>query len=217
MQAHAKDLDVKIGDNGIWVTQVQGPNAFKVLEGVVNGLMPEKFDYFDMTHAPIAGEQVVITRTGFTNELGWAYYLEPHQDVQAIGKVILEADAPFAMMPTLAEAFRARRIEAGLLNADSDFDDTTTSFAAGLGCLVEFDKGDFSGRDALLQAEKTCRTWGLKVSGGIAQIGRMLYRNGIACASAFLLYLDCGVAIIHRHGRSGECRIRQGDGLMNKL
>ena len=162
--------------------------------------MPEKFDYFDMAHVPIAGEQVVITRTGFTNELGWEYYLEPHQDVQAIGTAILEADAPFGMMLTSAEAFRARRIEAGLLNASSDFDNTTTPFAVGLGCLAEFDKGDFSGHEALLQAEKTCRTWGLKVSGDIAQIGRMLYRNGISCgkvcSSAFSPYLDCGVAII---------------------
>jgi aminomethyltransferase len=200
MKAHAHDLDVKIGDTDIWVTQIQGPNAMKVLANAIDGPMPEPFNYFDMACVPIAGEMVVITRTGFTNELGWEYYLEPHQDAHVIGKAILEAGAEFGMMPTSAEAFRARRIEAGLLNAGSDFDETTTPFAAGLGHLVDFEKADFSGRDALLTADRSRRTWGLKVTEGIAQIGRTLTQQGAicgrVCSSARSPYLDCGVAII---------------------
>jgi len=182
------------------VTQIQGPNAMKVLANAIDGPMPEPFNYFDMACVPIAGEMVVITRTGFTNELGWEYYLEPHQDAHVIGKAILEAGSEFGMMPTSAEAFRARRIEAGLLNAGSDFDETTTPFAAGLGHLVDFEKADFSGRDALLTADRSRRTWGLKVTEGIAQIGRTLTQQGAicgrVCSSARSPYLDCGVAII---------------------
>ncbi|MCY3769285.1 MAG: aminomethyl transferase family protein [Gammaproteobacteria bacterium] len=200
MKAHARGLEVDIGDPGIWVTQVQGPNALQVLEAAIEGPMPAPFNYFDMARVPIAGEEVVITRTGFTGELGWEYYLEPHQDVQAVGRTILDAGAAFGMMPTSAEAFRARRIEAGLLNAGSDFDETTTPFDAGLGHLVDFKKEDFSGRDALLEVGRSCRTWGMRVRGGIARIGRTLFRDrtscGRVCSSAFSPFLDCGVAII---------------------
>lgn len=200
MKAHSKGLDVSVGDTGIWVTQVQGPNAMKVLEAAIDGPMPQPFNYFDMARVVIAGEEVVITRTGFTNELGWEYYLEPHQDVEAIGEAILNAGAEFGMMPTSAEAFRARRIEAGLLNAGSDFDETTTPFDAGLGHLVDFNTADFSGRDALLKASRENRTWGAKVKDGIAQIGRTLSQDdstcGKVCSSAHSPFLQCGVAIV---------------------
>lgn len=205
MKAHARDLDVQIGDTGIWVTQVQGPNALKVLANAIDDhQLPELFNYFDMVRVPIAGESIVITRTGFTNELGWEYYLEPHQNAEAIGEAILKAGAEFGMMPTSAEAFRTRRIEAGLLNAGSDFDETTTPFDAGLGHLVDFDKADFSGRDALLKASRETRTWGAKVKEGIAQIGRTLSRDGKlcgkVCSSAHSPFLQCGVAIIRLDG-----------------
>ncbi len=200
MKAHSKGLDVTVADTGIWVTQVQGPNSMKVLGAAIDGPMPQPFNYFDMARLAIAGQEVVITRTGFTNELGWEYYLEPHQDVEAIGEAILNAGAEFGMMPTSAEAFRARRIEAGLLNAGSDFDETTTPFDAGLGHLVDFDKADFSGRDALLKVSRENRTWGAKVNDGIAQIGRTLSRDGSicckVCSSAYSPFLQCGVAIV---------------------
>ena len=104
------------------------------------------------------------------------------------------------MTPTSADAFRARRIEAGLLNAGSDFDETTTPFAAGLGHMIDFDKGDFCGREALQKADQRCRTWGLKTEGGIAQIGRTLKLYGVeagrVCSSAWSPFQNCGVALV---------------------
>lgn len=164
-----------------------------------------------MSRVSIAGESVVITRTGYTNELGWEYYLQPHQNIEAIGEAILKAGAEFGMMPTSAEAFRSRRIEAGLLNAGSDFDETTTPFDAGLVHLVDFDKDDFSGRDALQKANRENRTWGAKVKDGIAQIGRTLSQNGNicgkVCSSANSPFLQCGVAII----RLDNAELQPGD------
>jgi aminomethyltransferase len=96
--------------------------------------------------------------------------------------------------------FRARRIEAGLLNAGSDFDATTTPFAAGLGGFVDFDKGDFIGRAALLDADRSCRTWGLRTNGGVADLGDTLTVDsrpaGRVCSSGWSPYQQCGVAIV---------------------
>jgi glycine cleavage system aminomethyltransferase T len=198
--ANARGLDVGVFDPGVWVSQVQGPKSLEVLANALDGSMPEPFKYFDMAEVTIAGQPVVLTRSGFTNELGWEFYLLPDTDIDAVGGRILEAGKPFGMTPTSADAFRARRIEAGLLNAGSDFDVTTTPFDVGLGHMVEFNKGEFCGREALLHADKRCRTWGLRTEGGVAQIGRTLRSNGldagVVCSSAWSPYQQCGVAIV---------------------
>jgi len=198
--ANARGLDVEVFDPGIWISQVQGPKSFDVLAATVDGDLPRPFNYFDMAEVTIAGQSVVLTRSGFTNELGWEFYLLPGTDIDALGARILEAGKPFDMTPTSADAFRTRRIEAGLLNAGSDFSERTTPFDAGLGHMVDFDKSEFCGREALLQSDHRCRTWGLRTEGGIAQIGRTLKSNGldvgVVCSSAWSPYQQCGVAIV---------------------
>ena len=69
-RAHASDLDVDVRDPDVWVSQVQGPRSLAVLAAVVDGDPPEPFRYFDIAEVSIAGQPVVITRSGFTNELG---------------------------------------------------------------------------------------------------------------------------------------------------
>ena len=198
MRALALELDVAVWDPGVWISQVQGPNALRILEASVDGAYPEPFRYFDAAEVTIAGQPVVITRTGFTNELGWEFYLDPATDMKAIGARILEAGRPFGMAPIAA--FGARRIEAGLLNAGSEFDHTTTPFAAGLGHMVDFEKGDFVGRRALMEADRGRRVWGLRVEAGIAAAGSALRRDGVlvgrVCSSAWSPYQRCGVALV---------------------
>ncbi|MQX36723.1 aminomethyltransferase family protein [Roseospira navarrensis] len=200
LRAHARGLDVAVFDPDTWVSQVQGPDALRVLEAAVGGAYPDPFRYFDVARVRIADQDVVVTRTGFTNELGWEIYLEPHLDAQAIGDRILEAGRPFDLRPVAIGG--ARRIEAGLLNAGSDFDETVTPFAAGLGGMVDLDKPDFIGKTALRDADRRARTWGLRVPDGIARLGRGLRRRGTAaamgrvCSTAWSPYQRCGVAIV---------------------
>ena len=106
----------------------------------------------------------------------------------------------FDLLLTGTPVFRARRIEAGLLNAGSDFDANTTPYDAGLGKFVEFDGRNFIGRKALEIANKSCRTWGMRVDNGIAQLGRRIYLNGNiigqVCSSGYSPYQKCGVCIV---------------------
>lgn len=194
LRAHAAGMDVAVTDPDVWVSQVQGPDALSVLEAAVDpGGYPERLRYFDIATVPIAGQRVIVSRTGFTNELGWEFYLEPDADTRAVGDRILAAGEPFGMKPGSAAAFRARRIEAGILNAGSDFDETVTPFAAGLGQLVDLD-GGFIGGDALRGADRRRRTWGLRTPGGVARLGRV--PGGVVCSSAWSPYQQCGVAIV---------------------
>ena len=198
LRAHARGLDVAIFDPEVWISQVQGPDSLRVLAAAVDGAAPEPFRYFDAATVRIAGQEVVITRSGFTNELGWEVYLGPEIDVDAVGARLLEAGAPYGMTPVAVGG--ARRIEAGLLNAGSDFDATVTPFAAGLGSMVTLDKPDFIGKGALLTADRRCRTWGLRVQGGTARTGRGLMRDGVGagrvCSAAWSPLQQCGVAIV---------------------
>ena len=198
MRAHARGLDVAIFDPGVWISQVQGPDALRILAAAVDGAAPDRFRYFDAATVRIAGQEVVITRSGFTNELGWEVYLGPEIDTDAVGARLLEAGAPSGLIPVAVGG--ARRIEAGLLNAGSDFDATVTPFAAGLGSMVTFDKPDFIGKGALQMADRHQRTWGLRVCGGTARTGKGITRDGVCvgrvCSTAWSPFQNCGVAIV---------------------
>lgn len=199
-KAHAAGLEVEVFDPEVWVSQVQGPRSLDVLGEVVDGDYPEPFRYFDLVEATIAGQPVVVSRSGFTNELGWEIYMDPNIDHAAVGDRIMEAGQPYGMIITSIEAFRPRRIEAGLLNAGTDFDATTTPFQAGLGSFVDMDKEDFIGKAALSRADRRRTVWGMRVDGGIARLGRVINHDGDPAgrvtSSGWSPFQDCGVAIV---------------------
>ena len=199
-KAHAEGLNVEITDPNVWVSQVQGPNSLELLGEVLDEPLSSPLRYFDCAEVVIANQKCWISRSGFTNELGWEVYLSPDTDVPAIGDKIMSIGKKFDLLLTGTPVFRARRIEAGLLNAGSDFDANTTPYDAGLGKFVEFDGRNFIGRKALEIANKSCRTWGMRVDNGIAQLGRRIYLNGNiigqVCSSGYSPYQKCGVCIV---------------------
>ena len=198
LQAHKEGMDVEVFDPSVWISQVQGPASLEVLAAALDGPYPEPFRYFDAAEVRIAGQDVLITRSGFTNELGWEVYLPPDIDARAVGERILAAGKPFGLRPVVVGG--ARRIEAGLLNAGSDFDQTVTPYAAGLAAMVDLEKADFIGKAALQTADRRQRTWGLRVPGGVARLGLGLEKDGApagrVCSTAWSPFLRCGVAIV---------------------
>jgi len=200
LKAHGRGMDVEVIDPNLWISQVQGPNSLKILEAAIDGPYPEPFRYFDSATVSIANQELLITRTGFTNELGWEYYMPPDIDAEAVGDRIAEVGEQFGLRPI--SIFGARRIESGLLNAGSDFDETTTPFDVGLGEMIDFEKGEFVGREALMKADRRCRLWGMKVEGegGFPWNGRAIKIDneevGQVVSSAWSPYLQCGVAFV---------------------
>ena len=151
-RAHASGMDVRITDPDVYISQVRGPNALKILEAASDNGMPEPFGYFAIARVSFGGQEVVITRTGYTNELGWEFYTEPHHDADALWAHLKAAGEPFGMEIFGLDAMNIRRIEAGILNAGSDFNHTTTPYDAGLGRFIDEDKADFVGKSALKTA-----------------------------------------------------------------
>lgn len=197
--AHAHEFDVTISDPNVWVSQVQGPSSMEVLRDVIDGEFPDPWRYFEIATVRIAGEEVIVTRTGFTNELGWEFYLRPDNDAERVGNRIWDVGQKYGMILTGTPAFRARRIEAGLMG-QTEFDSTTTPFDAGLGRFVQMDRPDFIGKAALEKVDKRSRTFGMRVRQGIAERGRTITIGGDivgrVCSSAWSPYQECGVALV---------------------
>ena len=219
-RAHAKDMDVEISDPDVFVSQVQGPNAMKILEAASDIGMPEPFGYFAVARVPFGGQEIVITRTGYTNELGWEFYTEPHHDADALWAHLNAAGKPFGMEIFGLDAMNIRRIEAGILNAGADFNSTTTPYEVNLGKFVDEDKGNFIGKTALATASREPRLHGIKCADGEPLIsGAVTHKGnhvGKVTAGAISPYLNHGIGYVLlntpqlRSGASVEVCCRDG-------
>ena len=223
-RAHGSGMDVEISDPDIFVSQVQGPNALKILEAASDSGLPEPFGYFAVARVSFGGQDVVITRTGYTNELGWEFYTEPHHDADALWSHLQAAGKPFGMEIFGLDAMNIRRIEAGILNAGSDFNTSTTPYDVGLGRFVDHDKGDFIGKSALKSASREPRLHGIScqngeplISGAVELAGE---RIGTVTAGATSPYLGHGIgyALLDgcEHGVGQQVSVSCRDGSMQE-
>ena len=200
-KAHSKNMDVEISDPDVWVSQVQGPLSMKLLENLSDGFNENDWKYFDWKELKILDQKVIVSRSGFTNELGWEIYFRPENETEKLGDYILEEGKKLGMILVATPGFRCRRIEAGLLSAGQDFSKKTNPFSVGLGRFVNFDKEDFVGKEALLSSDKRCKTWGIRVMDGTAIKGEGIKINekiiGTITSSTWSPYQICGVGIVH--------------------
>lgn len=214
-RAHASGMNVEISDPQVYVSQVQGPNAMKILEAASDHGMPEPFTYFGMARVSFGGQSVVITRTGYTNELGWEFYTEPQHDAEALWRHLSAAGEAHGMTIFGLDSMHIRRIEAGILNAGSDFNRFTTPWEAGLGIFVDLQKDDFIGKSALEAASREARLTGLlceaepHIGAEVRIDGK---RVGEVTAGAISPYLKrgVGIALLDHAGIESGTRVEIG-------
>jgi aminomethyltransferase len=116
------------------------------------------------------GPAVVVSRTGYSGELGYEVFCHP-KDATEVFDAAWAAGEPFGMIPLGLNALNMLRIESGLIFAGSEFDDQTDPFEAGIGFCVPLKSktDDFIGR-AALESRKTTpqkKLVGLELAGGI--------------------------------------------------
>ena len=162
LNAHAQGLDVQVNDPESWVLQVQGPKSLEVLNSVTDGALQDGFGYFHTAMVGMGGQEVLVSRTGWTGELGFEIYTQGDKtDCPALWDHLMKHGQPLGMAFCNPRATGIRRVEAGILNNGSDMDATMTPYQAGLGRFVELDKPDFIGREALQAADRSCLLLGL--------------------------------------------------------
>ncbi|MBQ3508618.1 MAG: glycine cleavage system aminomethyltransferase GcvT [Peptococcaceae bacterium] len=164
--------DVKFEDISESVAQValQGPNAVPMLASLVaDEQIPKKY-YSFVQEADVKGIKCLISRTGYTGELGYELYCAA-EDGPKLWDLLLETGKEFDMIPCGLGARDTLRLEAAMPLYGHEMDDTVTPLETDLGFFVKLDKEDFIGKDALVAAGEPsrCRV-GLKVTGrGIAR------------------------------------------------
>ena len=165
--AHAAGHDVTIRDPKSWVLQIQGPRALDVLRAAAaSDETLGSFGYFHVGRFNFGGQDLLVSRTGWTGELGFEIYSRPETDHLALWDHLMEKGRPFDLTFGSLESMGIRRIEAGILDNGTDIDTDMTPFAAGLGSFVNFGKPDFVGRAALLAADRQPLLFGLRAKSG---------------------------------------------------
>jgi aminomethyltransferase len=141
--------------------QVQGPKAREILSGITDGVDLSQLRYFRFVeNATVGGVPSLVSRTGYSGELGYELYCKP-DDAAELWNAVLEAGKPQGMLPIGLSAIETIRIESGLLFPDIDyFPHKTDPYEVRLDKLVKLDKpGDFIGKEALarIASEGTAR------------------------------------------------------------
>jgi glycine cleavage system aminomethyltransferase T len=197
--AHSPGFDVAVTDPHARVLQIQGPTALRILAAATDGALDERLAYFRASFGRIADQEVYISRTGWTGEIGFEIYTQGDAtDCDRVWDRLLEVSEPHGMILGSLASMEIRRIEAGILDNGTDFDLTMTPFEAGLGAFIDLDKPAFIGRDALLAADRTAkRLFGLKCPDATPGYGAPILDNGTSVghvtAGAWSPYLQSGI------------------------
>ena len=94
LMAHGLDMDVTVKDPDSWVLQVQGPKALDVLADAADCGLPNPFNYFDVAMCRIGGQDIVVSRTGWTNEMGFELYTLDDLDGPKLWNDLMAAGKP---------------------------------------------------------------------------------------------------------------------------
>jgi aminomethyltransferase len=131
--------------------QVQGPRSREILAPITEGADLTELRYFRFVEdAKVSGIPCLVSRTGYSGELGYELYCKPEHAAD-LWNAVLDAGRPQGMLPIGLSAIETIRIESGLLFPDVDyFPHKTDPFEVRLDKMVKLDKpGDFIGKEAL--------------------------------------------------------------------
>ena len=170
LNAAAIGFDVTITEEtaDVAALAVQGPTSFSVLsrmgiEGLA-GLKP-----FGLTHVDFEGVELMVSRTGFTGDLGYELWIAPEK-AEALWDKLFAAGEVTGIRAIGTHALELARIEAGFIAAYQEFlpaDETVRTgrtrspLELGLDWLVDFKKANFNGRRALAEEKRRGSTWRL--------------------------------------------------------
>jgi aminomethyltransferase len=191
--ASALGFEVEIAEvtEEVAALAVQGPTSCALLKAAglsgIERLKPFEHARLTMSGGSAASSaEMMVSRTGFTGDLGYELWMRP-ADAEAVWDTLMEVGSTRALRPVGSRALNLARIEAGFLMPNVDFVSAAhtlhvcterSPLELGLAWLVDFGKGHFTGRRALLaeQARGPGRQLvGLDVEGNKPAHNALLY------------------------------------------
>jgi glycine cleavage system aminomethyltransferase T len=140
-------FDVDICEPDASPLQLQGPRSLDVMKSLF-GEDIATLKYYWLRHLTLDGMELVVSRTGWSSELGYEIYLQDGSQGSRLWNKIMAAGEAFGLKP--GHTSTIRRIEGGMLSYHADMDINTNPFELGLDRLVALDAPhDFIGKSAL--------------------------------------------------------------------
>ncbi len=162
------DVSIKEETAEIAALAVQGPTSYSILKNIgVNGL--DELKPFGLIHNEFGGTELMISRTGFTGDLGYELWISPDKAIE-LWDALFEAGKFHGIRAIGTHALDLARKEAGYLAPFEDFlpaettvrlGRTRSPLELGMEWLVDFNKDNFNGRRALIKEKEQGSVWRL--------------------------------------------------------
>lgn len=201
MKAHLSG-EVEFEDASDRCAQIalQGPKAPEILKKLADDASIPKKYYTFVEHGTVGGIPCIVSRTGYTGELGYELYCAP-QDAEKLWDLLLAAGKERGLIPCGLGARDTLRLEAAMPLYGHEMDAAVTPFEAGLSFGVRLESHDFIGKEALAAKANPSRVRvGLTMTGrGISRGGEPVFLNGTeigrTTSGTYCPYLKSAVAM----------------------
>jgi len=157
---------------------VQGPAAREVLQPLATIELSE-IGHYHFGYGEVAAARATISRTGYTGEDGFEIFVPPNV-ADRLWLAILESGRSADVIPCGLGARDTLRLEAAMRLYGNDIDESTSVLEAGLGWTIGWKKGDFIGRDRLLEQKERGT---VRKLAGFEMIDRAIARQGYPVVS----------------------------------
>lgn len=174
----AKKFDVQLKDTSdeYNLLAVQGPESLKTIQKLTDTNLSE-IESYHFKIGKVAGIETIISRTGYTGELGFELYFKGNEaDAEKVWNELFKAGEEFGIEPAGLGARDTLRMEKGYCLYGNDIDETTNPIEAGLGWITKFNKGEFVASEVLakIKADKPSRN----LVGILTNVERFIPRHG---------------------------------------
>jgi len=131
---------------------VQGPNSKEVVKKICNKNLD--LEYYHFMQAQIDGIDMLVSRTGYTGELGYELYFKgDEKTAEQVWNAVFNAGKEYGIQPVGLAARDSLRLEMGFCLYGNDIDQTTNPLEAGLGWITKLKKQEFIAKDVLLKVK----------------------------------------------------------------
>jgi glycine cleavage system T protein (aminomethyltransferase) len=145
------DIEIEDASDKMCLLAVQGRNAQEVLQKLTDEKL-EEIKFYWYRQGKLNGKDVIFSRTGYTGEDGFEIYMY-QSDALEIWDAIFEAGKEFDIEPIGLAARDTLRLEMKYCLYGNDIDKTTNTIEAGLGWITKANKGEFVGKEAVLEVK----------------------------------------------------------------
>jgi aminomethyltransferase len=152
---------------------IQGPAAEAILQTLTDIDLPS-IKYYWFANGEVAGQRVMVSRTGYTGEDGFEVFVPP-ASAEKVWNALLDAGASHGLKPCGLGARDTLRLEAAMRLCGSDMDEQTTVMEADLGWIVGWKKDAFMGSDVIKAQKAGALTRKLA---GFEMIDKAIARHG---------------------------------------